>query len=865
MQQRFGLMAWAPGFLLGAALQLQQPSLWAGSGYRVLVVLALLLLVLAWWSGRRRGSGAGWRVGVSALVAGLALGFGQTGWRAQERLAQELPAELESRDLEVVGSVEGLPVRRLEGMRFRFEVASARRIDNGQVVPLPRKLSLGWYRGWDDGALLAEPARQLQPGQRWRLVVRLKRPHGLLNPHGFDYELWLFEQDVRATGTVRYSGPATAELLADDVSGPVVLIDRWRLHLRAALQRQLGDTPAAGVLAALVVGDQTAIGRDDWEVFRSTGVAHLVAISGLHVTMFAWVAGAAVAAGWRRSRRLMLWRPAVSAGRWGGLLAAAAYALLAGWGVPAQRTVFMLGVATLVRAAGWRWPWPAVLGLAALVVTAIDPWALLQPGFWLSFFAVALLLVRGREPDDGAGAPAVLPGAPASPGADGGTDRHAAAGRLQPWTARAWRLGWHAARDGSRTQLLITLGLAPLTLLFFHQLSLVGLLANLVAIPCITLLVTPLALLGVLVSPLWWPALWLMQGLMVLLAELASWPLATWHAPAAPWWLVLAGLAGAVLLVVPVPRVLRLLGLPLLLPLLDAPLALPPPGQFELLAADIGQGNAVLIRTHGHTLLYDAGPRYSAESDAGERVLVPLLHALGVRQLDVLVLSHADQDHIGGAASVLRGIGARQVTGSLAADHGLRQLAPFQPCQAGQGWSWDGVRFELLHPQPRDYERAGRGALRPNGLSCVLHIAAAGGPAGTGRSVLLTGDIEREQELQLLTQQETRIRSDVLLMPHHGSRTSSTAEWLAAVGPGLALAQAGYLNRYGHPAVEVLERYRMHSIGVVRTDQCGAWHWRSADATHWCERGRERRYWHALPQGNGPELAKNFSFIDYQP
>jgi competence protein ComEC len=873
------------GVLLGSAGQLQQAELWPGEVYRSLCgagLAGLLLLgghrVLAVQGGPARRP---WRVllvvlvGSGWLLAGLALGFGQTGWRAQVRLADVLPADLEGPDLQITGVVQGLPVQRPDGVRFLFAVEAAQRFDSGAPVQVPALLSLGWYRGWDAGDVLAAPARSLQAGQRWQLVVRLRQPHGTLNPYGFDVELWLFEQGVRATGTVRLRHVEAARLL-DDVApgwGPDRLgerIDRWRLQLRQALQQRLGpidpDSPAPGVLAALVVGDQAAIDRDDWAVFRTTGVAHLMAISGLHVTLFAWVAGLVIAAGWRRSRWLMLRVPAVQAGRWGGLAAALAYALLAGWGVPAQRTVLMLAVVALVRSRGRLWPWPRVLALVALVVVLIDPWALLQAGFWLSFVAVAMLLASDTG---GVAAPSGGPEAAGPPQpAAGPAELRPSRTRLVERLRATWQALPRHAGEALRVQLLMSVGLAPLTLLFFHQVSLVGLLANLIAIPWVTFLITPLALLGVLAPPLWALAAQGVEALMWLLDRLAAWPLASWQAAAAPLWAVLAGLLGAALLVLPLPRAMRLLGLPLLLPLLDPPLALPPEGQFELLAADIGQGTAVLVRTRRHVLLYDTGPRYSRDSDAGERVLVPLLHALGVGRLDLLVLSHRDQDHVGGAPAVLAGPGAWRVMGGLEPGHALREQAPYQPCLAGQRWHWDGVHFEVLHPRPADYALAAQGQLRPNGLSCVLRIEAASrdGRPGPGRSALLTGDIERAQELQLLDLPAEALRADVLLVPHHGSRTSSTAEWLDRVAPKLAVVQAGYLNRYAHPVPEVMNRYQMHKIRVLRTDSCGAMHFDGANDSYWCERGRERRYWHApLQGGSGPEIARNLLFIDNQP
>jgi competence protein ComEC len=572
-------------------------------------------------------------------------------------------------------------------------------------------------------------------------------------------------------------------------------------------------------------------------------VAHLVSISGLHVTMFVWLAGAAVGALWRRSEWLLLHWPAVQAGRWGGLVAGVAYTALAGWGVPAQRTLFMVAAATLLRALGTRWPWPLVWGGAAVAVVLIDPWALLQPGFWLSFVAVGLLLASGTQDE---GVPEAPPG---------------------------WRARWAQARAhllaGLRTQGIATLGLAPLSLLFFHQLSLVGFVANLVAIPLITLAITPLALLGIVWAPLWSLAAGLMEGLMAGLTVLAAWPWASWSAAAAPPWAQAAGLLGAAVLVLPLPVRVRALGLPMLLPLLFPPTVVLPPGQFEVLGADVGQGTAVLVRTAGHTLLYDAGPQYSRDSDAGERVLVPLLRAEGVARLDVLMLSHRDTDHVGGAAAVAQAVALGQVMSSLEEGHALRDLPAAQPhrrCAAGQAWDWDGVRFEVLHPRTQDYPTADGGPVKPNALSCVLRVS--GQVSRGGHSVLLPGDIERPQELRLAQEAGDLLRADVLWVPHHGSRTSSTADFLAAVRPQLALAQAGYRNRFGHPAPLVLARYQQQGIPVLRSDRCGAWRWRSdaAPDAGRCERSEGLRYWHTRSLGgpeplpsspaDGPELAK---------
>ncbi|HSQ73209.1 MAG TPA: DNA internalization-related competence protein ComEC/Rec2, partial [Rubrivivax sp.] len=595
--------------------QLQQAALWRTAPL-VLLALGAAGAAAAAWRSRHAWAGA-----VVLALATAAIAFTVTSGRAAWRLAESLPPALEGQDLVLTGVVAGLPRPSLIGTRFVFEVESAERL--GEPVSVPRRLSLGWYRGYDDGALLIGPLADLRAGQRWRFTARLRQPHGSLNPHGFDLELWLFEQGIRASGTVRSAPGAVAERLADGAAHPV---DRLRQDLRDAVHRHVPDTAAAGVLAALAVGDQAAIERDDWDLFRVTGVAHLMSISGLHVTMFAWLFGSIVAWLWRLWPRGMLAVPAPLAARWAGLAGAVAYAVLAGWGVPAQRTVGMIAAVVLLSSLGLRWPLPRVLLAAALAVALADPWALLQPGFWLSFVAVGLLV--GSEP------------------ARGG-DRRAPLGSR--WHERVWC----AMRAGLRTQAVATVGLAPLTMIFFQQVSLVGFVANLVAIPLVTLLITPLALLGLLLPPLWGLAAALVQGLTAGLQVLASWPLAVWTAAAAPPWAVAAGLLAGALAVLPLPLRLRLLAVPLMLPLLWPPVDRPAEGQFELLAADIGQGTAVLVRTQRHLLLYDAGPMYSPEADAAGRVLLPLVRARGDRRIDLLMLSHRDTDHVGGAASLL--------------------------------------------------------------------------------------------------------------------------------------------------------------------------------------------------------------------
>ena len=790
----------ALAWLAGVTLHLQQRSLWPAAAYAGLAVCAALCLV----------AGSRWRRGfVFALLGALLAGAAASGWRASLRMGETLAPALEGQDIVVVGVVASLPQQGAAGLRFRFEVESASL--RGEPLRLPPLLALGWYRGLHEDAALSEPQRELRAGQRWRWTVRLRRPHGNLNPHGYDYELSLLEQGVRATGYVRDS----PTLLLERAAGYPV--ERLRQRVRDAIYASVPDRRAAGVLAALAVGDQGAIERDDWDIFRNTGVAHLMSISGLQVTMFAWLAGLGVAALWRRSVRATLWLPVPQAARWGGFGAALAYGIFSGWGVPSQRTVWMLATVTLLQALGVRWPWMLVLLVSAVVVTVLDPWALLQAGFWLSFMAVGLLMasspVHSRANADGA--------PPAPPG---------------------WR-GWPARLGGTlhaglRTQVIATLGLTPLTLIFFGQVSVVGFAANLLAIPLVTLVITPLAFLGALVVPLWAVGAWCVQGLVAVLAWLATAPGAVWSVAVAPPWAQFAGLVAAALLVLPLPWRVRLLAPLLALPLLLPPRELPAPGQFDLLALDIGQGTAVVVRTSAHLLVYDTGPQYSRDSDAGQRVLLPWLRAHGEARVDRLVLSHRDTDHVGGARSLLTALPVDDLMSSLETGHPLLALAAHPTrCEAGQSWTWDGVRFDVLRPAAGDYDRAPRP--KPNALSCVVRVSAG------GRSALLTGDIERAQEAALVAEHGSGLHSDVLIAPHHGSRTSSTGGFLDAVAPSIAVFQAGYRSRFGHPAADVLDRYRERGIAAVVSPACGAWHAPppgSGPTT--CQRDLVRRYWH---------------------
>lgn len=787
-------------FVLGTALQLQQAALWHWGFYAPFVLVAPVLYAQA--ATKKIANGMQF---AGVLVAMALLGFGATGLRSTVYALDTLPAALEGRDVFITGVVTDLPQRNESGLRFRLAVEAAQL--DGAAVAVPPRIDVGWYGGvYPTGSEMVGLQRQPEDviaGERWQMTLRLKAPHGSRNPHGFDYELWLWEQGVQATGYVRAGAQdPVPRRLGQTWRHPVA----WaRQMLRERIYARVAERQSAGLIAALVVGDQSAIDRVDWDVFRATGVSHLVSISGLHITMFAWGAALLVGWLWRRSMRLCLAVPAPSAALVGGVLLATAYAVFSGWGVPAQRTCLMLAAVALLRLSGARWPWPQVWMLACAVVVAFDPWALLQPGFWLSFVAVGVLFAT----DSGAAR----------------AHSTGAAGRFD------------ALKAMFREQWVMTVALTPLTLLLFGQVSVVGLAANALAIPWMTLVVTPLAMLGALVPAVWELAAVAIGWLMGCLQWLASFSWASVSVAMPPLWAGVAGVLGGVVLVFPWSWSMRALGVPLLLPVLLWQVPLPAPGQFELLAADIGQGNAVLVRTASHALLYDAGPRYSLESDAGHRVLVPLLQALHTR-LDRVVLSHRDMDHVGGAPAVLAMQPQADLLSSIEAENPLQGLRPAQRCLAGQSWHWDGVDFEVLHPRAEDYDTGAKS----NALSCVLRISN-----GT-QTALLVGDLEQAQEARLVAS-GVHLKSDLLLVPHHGSKTSSSAAFLDAVQPPLAVVQSGYRNRYGHPAAPVLVRYTERGIRMVDSPHCGALTWQSAQSQDvQCHRVDALRYWnHQVP------------------
>lgn len=761
------------------------------------------------------------------VLALIGLAWASTNWRAAQRLDEQVPAMWAGKPVQAHLQVDSMVQSQPGTFFFEAQVLSWR-APGSESWLAPTQFDSGhWPRRI--AVRLGGGEVVPQPGQRWYMTLRLHEPDGLANPGGFDVELYHWERGVRAMGSAKGQDAQLVSLTPRWFwQGR---IDQLRTWIRDRIRAQVPEARWAGVLSGLAVGDQSSIERQDWEIFRQTGVAHLVSISGGHVAMFGWLAAWLIQPLWLRSGRLA-WRiPSPDAARLGAVVAATLYALLAGWGVPAQRTVIMMAVFAALRVSGRRWPWPMTWLLAAVVVTAWDPWSLYQAGFWLSFVAVGVLMTMTPEPASK-------------------VDRR--------WLAQLRQLG----QQMWSTQWRVTVALLPLSLVFFQQASLMGLPANLLAIPVFTVLITPMALLGVLMPCLWTWGAAVIEFTVQVLAYLAQSPMAMWDALMLPSWLAIFVVLAGAALIWPMRTAWRWALVPFLLPLWCLPSAwrvwpAPAVGQFTVLAADVGQGSAVLVQTARHTLLFDAGPKIGRQQDAGARVLVPLFRTLGWPKLDAMMISHGDTDHIGGAQSVLNAMPVGQLWSPLAPDHALRQspsgngqVPEHQDCQAGRSWAWDGVVFKVLRPSATDL--AQRDRLSDNALSCVLQIQSVAPVRVSDKAVrvaLLTGDMEAEQEAALVEQEGAEaLKADLLLVPHHGSKTSSTPTFLEAVQPRQSVIQVGRRNPYGHPSPSVLKRYEQLGLPWVATPQCGAFMWRSDaadEAMGQCWRLLRQHYWQA--------------------
>jgi competence protein ComEC len=684
----------------------------------------------------------------------ILLGAAWTLFRADAALSARLPVALEGEDVIVTGTVHGLPRLQEESTRFDLVVSSASHA--GSAAPVTGLLRLSWY----------ENAPAMLTCERWQLHVRLKRPRGLVDPGGFDFERYALGEGITATGSVRADA-------ANQIMGErAFCVDRLRARISQGIVEALGAGSTSNVLRALAFGDQQAMDEHDWNIARATGIPHLIAISGLHIALFAGFGVLLVRLLWKLLPRLTLRWPAPLIEAVASIVFALGYAAVAGLGLPTRRALVMIGVllaANLVRRA--RAPIHG-LAFAVIALLAFDPLCVLSAGFWLSFVGVAWLMFclggRGERP-------------------------------------RWWR-------EMLSAQGVASVGLLPLTVWFFGQSSLVGPVANLIAVPAICFFILPATVAGALLhlvapgigDPLLQLAGFGMQALWWLLERMASWPGALWYFPEPSIAAFVLASVGAVWLLLPRGIPARALGLILLLPLLVPARTTLREGEFEALMLDVGQGLSFVVRTREHTLLYDAGARFPSGFDLGEVVVVPALHAIGVTSIDRIIVSHGDNDHAGGVAAVLGNFPAAPV------ESGEPERLPVtaRQCLAGESWHWNGVSFRIVHPHAPLSEHA-------NDRCCVLEVR-------TGESaLLLTGDITSEVEGEVASGVAPAAVHTILQVPHHGSKTSSSEAFIAALEPETALVSSGYRNHFHHPNPAIVARYQAQDVDVLNTPQSG--------------------------------------------
>jgi competence protein ComEC len=729
-------------FFIGTLVLLWLPRLLAVHGLFYLAGLLLVLLVgvLSYWRG--------WGKWPVVCAAGVVAGALYAVLVASQVREQWLPEAWEGQDVLLSGALADVPESRADGLGFLLDV---------DHPDFHGRLRVAWYE--DD-------LPQMRAGERWQLLLRGKRPNGFVNPNGFDYEQWLFAQRIGGSAYVRKSGDNRR--LGE---APLLEPDNIRQYIKEKIDVALQGSAMTGLVQGLAVAYTDAITQEQWTVFRKTGTIHLLAISGLHITMVAAAGILPVLLLWRLFPVLYLWLPVRIAGGIVGGGLATGYSLLAGFNIPTQRTWLML----MVMLAGLVWrrqiPFSVTLSVALLLVLLLDPLAPLSVGFWLSFLTMGLLVFLGvRQRKAGKGAAIGI-------------------------------------------QLLLSLGTVPVVAGFFGMVSLSSPLANMVAIPVVTFVVTPLVLLGIVLCA-WFPwgaaMLWqwagtVLEWLMVFLGWLADFSLSAVYIPLIPLAWLMVGFAGFVLLWLPRGMPGRWLGALLMLPLALYQPARPEPGAFRADMLDVGQGLASVVQTAGHTLVFDTGPKASDSFDTGALVLLPWLRGQGVSRVDRLVVSHADNDHSGGAPALLAEMPVGDILVSTAETLPGREV---EICSRGQQWMWDGVTFTVVHPS------AGFTDKTDNNRSCVLRVANA------YHSMLLTADIERLAENNLL-QQDGNLAAEVLLVPHHGSKTSSGPAFIDAVAPKVAVVTSGYRNRFHHPAPSVQARYEQRGIMLLNTVDTG--------------------------------------------
>jgi competence protein ComEC len=738
-------------------------------------------------------------------------GFYWVEYLRADKPQQKLSAQFEGRSIIIQGFIDELPRVSEKSVQFGFQVthwkAPYSKYKQELTDDFPKRISL-LYPSKDF-------LQAFKPGQYLELKVKLKQIHGLKNPHGFDVEEWMYIQNYDAQGVIQKDGARLLDSTHQDFRTTFELL---RFYIRQKIQNSLGpDARYAGVIAALVIGDQQMIHPDDWKVFAQTGIGHLISISGLHVTMLAGF-GAWISLLLVKRTRMIYWQPAQYIASCIGFLTAFMYTWLAGFQIPAQRTTFMVGIAAFGMYLGRRLHAMDIWFWALFLVLTCNPWAVYSPGFWLSFGAViAMIFAMPKNQQEVIDIDLLF------------------IEKLK-----------NSFGEAARVQAVVTIALIPLTLYWFYQISLISPIANAIAIPVVSFLVTPFAMLGAFLP--WflgdvflWIAHSIFSLLMILIRPLGQWEWSSITGAKPTGWHLLLSLIGVIICIRPGILIeswkSRMLGLITCLTLFIPKEYLPgriPYGEVEMTVWDIGQGNAVLIQTQSHSLLFDTGPISFGKFDPGEKIIIPHLKAEGIRKIDQLVISHQDADHIGGLRYLLENFPIQNAMGSISPDHQVQQYFSknkvfLEKCQAGQSWHWDGIDFYVWHPELEQDAKSQYKSTKPNDMSCVIEVR------NSHHSIWLTGDVEKNAERLIVERliedqtqlQEIQTRNLILMAPHHGSKSSSTPMFLDLLDPESAFSQTGYKNRYQHPHPDIVKRYQDGEINLLDTVNTGAQIWRS--------------------------------------
>jgi len=695
-------------------------------------------------------------------LAGCALGFAWCLWFAHMQMSWTLPDNLEGKSILVTGFVASIPDTSQRITSFMFSIKKLHFENNTQSAR--GLLRLSWRQNEN------EKKKVLRVGGQWQLMVRLKKIHGQMNPGGFDYEAWALHEGVRAKGYI--INQDQNKLI--DSHWYYYPLARIREFLKERIEKNLPLSNTSPWIIALTLGERHGIDSENWEILRNTGTNHLMAIAGLHIGFMSGFAYAVVAWFWRRRPYLALKFPAQHAGAVASLCMALIYSALAGFSLPTQRACIMLTVFLVIlllqrKIMAWQ-AW----SIALLLVLLVNPLSVVTESFWLSFGAVALII-------------------------------YGVSGRLSPkgiW----WKWG--------RIQWVIALGLIPFSFWLFQQCSIISFLANSIAIPWVGFLVVPLCLIGTFLlifsGKIGGLVLIVADKILSLLWTILTWcahlPWASWYHAIPNYWILIIACLGVIILLLPIGFSGKWLGGIWLLPLVCSPVQTPKLGEVWLTLLDVGQGLSAVIQTQKHILIFDTGAKLSANYDMGESVVIPFLRSIGAEKIDMLVVSHGDNDHIGGAPAILKRFPVNIVKTSVP-----KKLVNVHSsyCLQGETWEWDQVNFKFLYPSPEHLDLG-------NDSSCVLRISVG------NKHILLTGDIEKFSEKYLVKTEALHLPADILVAPHHGSKTSAEMSFLEAVKAQYVLFPIGYRNRYHFPHPSVVAKYDALNVKKFDTAQAGA-------------------------------------------